>query len=241
MTFPRPAVRLTGVKFLTRQEWGAAFDTSGLSTMILPARELWIHHSVTRPTVDPAEDMRGIERIDIQRFGQPSYSYVIHPNGWVMEGCGTHIGAHTYRRNSTSFGVCFIGDFRYDQPTAAALDACAWLVRDLISRGLLSDVTMNPTTGYGGVNPTGGHRDVYATVCPGDYLYNSIPFIRNLVAQGDDDMAADPQIIALLTDIKNGINICVEALAGTETAPRSIRNTINDVADGNQSFKTRTT
>lgn len=176
---------LTIVNLLTRSQWGAAFDIDRLVLMPLPAAEVWIHHTVTAPSGNPASDMAAIESIDIGRFGQPSYSYVIHPTGTILEGCGVHIGAHTYHRNSISFGVSFIGNFQTDQPTAAAIDACADLIRNILLPHL-NQPTHNPATGWIGPYPTGGHRDVYPTACPGDHLYGAIPLIRQLVAEDDD-------------------------------------------------------
>lgn len=156
------------MRYLTRAEWGAEFDVNLRRLMALPAPDLWIHHTVTYPSADPAADMRAIERIDIGRFGYPSYSWVIHPSGTVLEGMGVHVGAHTINHNSTSFGVSFVGNFEYDTPTDAAMDACRELIAMLHGNGWLA----------AGDQPTGGHRDVYATACPGRNLYPRIPELR---------------------------------------------------------------
>lgn len=155
-----------------RARWGATFDIDQRPRMALPARELWVHHTVTKPTADPAVDMRLVERIDIQRFGVPSYSWVIHPSGVVLEGTGVHRGAHTKDRNSYSFGVSLIGNYEESAPTDAALDALVELVRFILAAGWLQP----------GDYPTGGHRDVFATACPGRHLYPLIPLLRRRVA-----------------------------------------------------------
>lgn len=155
------------MKLLTRREWGATYDVTQRPAMRLPVAQAFIHHTVTDPTTDPAADMRAVERIDIGRFGYPSYSWVIHPTGVVLEGMGTHIGAHTKGNNSTSFGISFLGNFENDQPTPAALDACAALLAARMAQGHL-------TPGFA----LGGHRDVFATACPGAHLYPLIGQIR---------------------------------------------------------------
>lgn len=184
------------MKLLTRAEWGASFDVDRRPPMRLPVAQAWIHHTVTNPSTDPAADMREIERIDIGRFTYPSYSWVIHPTGVVLEGMGTHIGAHTIHNNSTSFGISFIGNFENDTPTQPALDACATLLAARIAQGHL-------TTDF----VLGGHRDVYATACPGANLYPLLGQIRDAVTiPQEDDMAQVPQ------DEWEQVNLIVHAL-----------------------------
>lgn len=140
--------------------------------MTLPATEVWLHHSVTTATSDPKADMRVIERIGVQRFGRVSYSFAIHPSGAVLEGAGATVGAHTGGRNSFSFGIVWIGNHEVDRPARIQIERTAELIRYLISRRWLRS----------GTYPTGGHRDVKATACPGRFAYPTIPEIRSLVA-----------------------------------------------------------
>lgn len=136
--------------------------------MILPARELWLHHTVTDPTSDPHADMRIVETIGLQRFGYFSYSYCVHPNGTVLEGAGLRRGAHTAKRNSTSFGVAFIGDYGTLEPNLAQTEACRRLIWWLQEEGHLRPE----------IYPTGGHRDVSTTACPGAKLYRALGLLR---------------------------------------------------------------
>lgn len=159
-------------EILTRSEWGAKTPLG--HAMKLPAREVWVHHSVTSGQVDPVAGMRELERIGTARFGRFSYSWVFWPNGVIGEGAGTTIGAHTKGANSTSFGFCWAGNFERDQPTTMSLDSAVWLIRELIRSGELID----------GIHPAGGHRDRAQTACPGTHLYARIPLLRSLVAAG---------------------------------------------------------
>ena len=137
--------------------------------MRLPATQVFIHHSVTEPTDDPYRDARGIERVGMHRFGQFSYSYLIHPHaGEILEGCGTRRGAHTARYNSGAFGVCWVGDYTTRAPKVQQLDATRWLIDHLWRQGWLvpgADIL--------------GHRDVFATACPGNKLYAVLDVIRH--------------------------------------------------------------
>lgn len=180
------------MNYRTRAQWGAEYDVTGRALMTgLPVARAFIHHTVTNPTSDPAADMRGIERIDIGRFGVPSYSYVIHPSGVVLEGMGLHRGAHTidnaqHSYNDVAFGVSFIGNFQNDEATADAHNAAADLLSWLVAEGhLRDDFTLS------------GHRDVYATACPGEHLYPLIGSIRESVGQPTEDVVTPDDIEAI--------------------------------------------
>jgi hypothetical protein len=150
--------------------------------MRLPATQVFIHHSVTAVTSMPFADMRAIESIGMQRFGQFPYSYCIHPqDGQILEGCGLLRGAHTAGRNSTSFGICWIGNYEERAPKVQQLDA----TRALIDR-LTRDGHLAPGAAIL------GHRDVYATACPGRRLYDMLDVIRH--PWGGTMPDADPNV-----------------------------------------------
>ena len=157
------------MKIIGRAEWGATPKSLPDTSMRLPASQVYIHHSVTTVTPDPYLDMRTIEAVGLARFKQFSYSYCIHPrDGEILEGAGLRRGAHTAARNSTSFGICWIGDYTNRHPKVQQIDATRWLIADLTRRGhLLPGADIR------------GHRDVYSTACPGQKLYDILPVIRH--------------------------------------------------------------
>lgn len=154
--------------------------------MKLPATAVFIHHSVTPITNDPAADMRIIETIGLQRFGQFSYSYCVHPrDGEVLEGCGIRRGAHTSNRNSTSFGICWVGNYEERAPKVQQIDATRWLIAELKKEGhLAADATVF------------GHRDVYSTACPGSKLYALLGDIRKPWVATTPQSSAPPVLTA---------------------------------------------
>lgn len=156
------------MKIITRDDWGA--NPASLSTvkMKLPAGAVFIHHSVTPITDSLTRDMRTIESIGLQRFGQFSYSYCIHPHdGEILEGSGLRRGAHTSQRNSNAFGICWIGDYNERAPKVQQLDSTRWLIAHLRTEGHLAQNA-----------PIFAHRDVFATACPGSKLYALLNEIR---------------------------------------------------------------
>lgn len=122
---------------------------------------LILHHSVTRATSDPVRDARTIANIGIQRFGRLSYSFIVHPDGTILEGQNGHVGAHTRGQNSTTQAICCVGNFENDAVTPEMVAAVRLLVRD-----------------FGPL--LGGHRDApgAATACPGRNLYGMLSTLR---------------------------------------------------------------
>lgn len=165
---------------VARSVWGAKPASLPRLDMRLPATQVFIHHSVTAVTRDPYADMRAIEAVGLQRFGQFSYSYCVHPTGVVLEGCGTGRGAHTAQMNSTAFGICHIGNFEERNPTIQQIEATRRLIEWLERQGFLvpgADVV--------------GHRDVFSTACPGSKLYAVLDMIRQ---PWGENMPDDPAI-----------------------------------------------
>lgn len=169
-------------RIITREEWGANPRSLPAATMRLPATEVYLHHSVTAVSDYPIADIRAIERIGITRFNQFSYSYVIHPkSGEIFEGCGTRRGAHTAQKNSTSFGICWAGNYDERQPKVQQLESTRWLIAELTKRGHLLPGA-----------PIRGHRDTgFATACPGSKLYALLDVIRY---PWEENMPDDPSL-----------------------------------------------
>lgn len=151
---------------ITRDQWGSKSKWK-YGNMILPAINVYLHHSVTPTTDFPYQDAKRVEAEGIAKFGQLSYSYLFHKNGTILEGAGTKTGAHTAGRNSTSFGLCLIGD--YDDapgadvaltPTPAQIEAVQWLIYHLkTERNWLNDnAILTPHRAAPGA----------ATACPGN-------------------------------------------------------------------------
>lgn len=184
-------------RIVTRAEWGAVKASLPSAKMKLPAGAIFLHHSVTPTTDDPIRDMRSIERIGLSRFNQFSYSYVIHPHdGEIFEGCGLRRGAHTAGRNSTSFGICWCGNYDERAPKVQQVEATRWLIRHLIDEGHLSPRA-----------PIFGHRDVGSTACPGSKLYALLNAIR--VPWGGTMPADDPN--------RPNVNAPISGIAATPT------------------------
>lgn len=157
-----------------RATWGAALPKSR-SLIIMPSRELWLHHSA-----DKNRGRAGVKRIqEIHQapksaggrgWADIGYSFLIDPDSleiFVGRGAGV-LGAHTGGRNSISHGICVLGNYETETPSSALLTRIAALVRFGHEQGWWPNAF------------TGGHKDVTSNACPGDRLYARIPEINRL-------------------------------------------------------------
>lgn len=177
------------MRIVPRAEWGANPASLPSKRMQLPATHVFVHHSVTHVSDSVQADMRQVEAVGLRRFGQFPYSYVIGVNGEILTGCGLRRGAHTSQRNSKSFGICWLGNYDERSPKVQQFDATRWLIAELRRQGHLLELA-----------PILGHRDVYATACPGAKLYGMLDMIR--LPWEETDMADDrPRVNAPVVGI----------------------------------------
>lgn len=161
------------MNIIPRSAWGARGPKARKIMRRQAYADVFIHHTATVPSAWRADEgltMRGVQKmhIDTRKWADIGYSFVVFPSGNVYEGRGFGVvGAHTEGHNSTSHGICLVGNFETEVPTEAALDA----VRQLIAHG----------QGDGWIAATPnirGHRNVGATACPGANLYSRLKDIR---------------------------------------------------------------
>jgi N-acetylmuramoyl-L-alanine amidase len=97
------------------------------------------------------------------------YHYVIRKDGTIERGRPrSAIGAHVQGFNNRSIGINIVGNFEQTTPNPAQIESAAMLIAEL------SDIyclTPMPATVV-------GHRDLMATACPGQNLYNILQDIR---------------------------------------------------------------
>lgn len=186
------------MRIVTRDEWGAR-HARGSGPAPLPAMSLWLHHTAGPLT----QSIRDLEAVGQARFGAGiSYTFLVRSDGTIYEGHGIdRRGAHTRGLNSTARAICAIGNYETTTPTAALLDAIAWLVRHGHAQGWWPE------------RITGGHRDApgASTACPGTRLQARIPSINRAATSGTPPPPPPPppkgltvsDVQAIRTDISN--------------------------------------
>lgn len=201
------------MRIIPRAEWGARYG-DGRYWTDLPAREMWLHHSVTiAPDLTPPFDddfaaIRRIEQIGKDRFGTVygfPYTWGITPVGLIFEGHNVaKTGAHTHGHNTVGRAVVFVGNYEQNKPTRAQIEASAWLLREAHSRGWIASPQF-----------TGGHRDTKATACPGRHAYAAIPEINRLATRPE-------RRYTMVIYTKRGTPDALAALAAHGAAPKGV-------------------
>jgi hypothetical protein len=146
-----------------------------------------VHHTVNNNNYGPGDSVgmiRGIYAYHVYSLGycDIAYNFLIDNYGTPFEGRWGGIdqavvGAHSLNYNRGTTGIAVLGTFTSAPPSGAAEGTLIDLIRWKFK--------------VHGVNPFDdpvadilGHRDVYATECPGQAFYNDLPGIRYWVKAG---------------------------------------------------------
>ncbi|MFG2315255.1 peptidoglycan recognition protein family protein [Streptomyces tendae] len=186
---------------VSRAEWGA--DESLVAdppSYLDKVDAVFVHHTAGTNAYDCADSpaiIRGILTYHVKTNGwnDIGYNFFVDKCGTVFEGRAGGVdkpvrGAHTYGFNGYSAGVSLLGDYENGgTPSTAAkqaiADLAAWKL-NLHGVDPQAEITLT-AAGDTGVYKTGekatlhtvsGHRDGYATLCPGQALYDALPAIR---------------------------------------------------------------
>ncbi|MFF5506469.1 peptidoglycan recognition protein [Streptomyces roseolus] len=189
---PRP-------KIITRKGWGAdekIREKGFVYTKTIKAA--FVHHSATgnNYTCGQAPSvLRGIYRYHVKSSGWRDfgYNFAVDKCGNIYEGRAGGVakpvlGAHTLGFNTNSMGVAVLGTFTSTNPPAAVVTAVARLTAwKLGLHGINPKGTQVLVSGGGNLYKKGkkvtfhtiaGHRDGFATECPGKRLYGKLGTAR---------------------------------------------------------------
>jgi hypothetical protein len=143
-----------------------------------------VHHTVNGNFYGPGDTVgmiRGIWAYHVFSLGycDIAYNFIIDNYGTPFEGRmggidQPVIGAHSLNFNRGTTGIALLGTFSSVTPSSGALGTLENLIRWKLK--------------VHGVNPFDdpaadilGHRDVFLTECPGQALYNYLPYTRHYV------------------------------------------------------------
>ncbi|OAD45532.1 T9SS type A sorting domain-containing protein [Polaribacter atrinae] len=108
------------------------------------------------------------------------YNWLIDRNGVIYEGRGNGVsGAHFSGHNAGTMGVCMIGDFTLESPSAKALTSLKNIISwEATDKNIdVAGASYHASSGLN-LNNVSGHKDGGATACPGTSLYGLLPSIR---------------------------------------------------------------
>ncbi|MFC4498367.1 MULTISPECIES: peptidoglycan recognition protein [Streptomyces] len=194
---PRP-------KIVTRSGWGA--DESLRETgfrYTTTVKAAFVHHTATGNAYkcsQAASVIRGIYRYHVKSMGwrDIGYNFLVDKCGTIYEGraggvANAVLGAHTLGFNTNSTGIAVLGTFSSTKPGSATVNAIAQLTAWKL--GLFGANPNGKTylkSGGGNLYPKGknvrlnvisGHRDGFATDCPGKQLYGKLGSARTAAAR----------------------------------------------------------
>ncbi|GGP38210.1 hypothetical protein GCM10010278_14090 [Streptomyces melanogenes] len=194
---PRPRI-------ITRHGWGAdeqLRDPGYVYTGKLKAA--FVHHTASGNNYScsqAASVLRSIYRYHVRSSGwrDIGYNFAVDKCGNIYEGRAGGVakpvlGAHTLGFNTNSMGVAVIGTYTSTNPSAAALDAIARLTAWKLGLYGVNPKGTTHLTSAGGnlyrkgrsvsLNVISGHRDGFATECPGARLYKKLGKARSSSAR----------------------------------------------------------
>ncbi|WP_223182544.1 peptidoglycan recognition protein, partial [Streptomyces sp. CBMA370] len=194
---PRP-------KIVTRQGWGADERIREKGFVYTKTIKVaFVHHSATGNNYSCSQApavLRGIYRYHVKSSGwrDIGYNFAVDKCGNIYEGRAGGVtkpvlGAHTLGFNVDSMGIAVLGTFGSSTPPAAAVTAVARLTAwKLGLHGIDPKGSTYLVSGGGNLYKKGtrvrfhtiaGHRDGFATECPGARLYGRLGSARTSSAK----------------------------------------------------------
>ncbi|MFF1924870.1 peptidoglycan recognition protein [Streptomyces sp. NPDC058221] len=194
---PRPRI-------VTRKGWGADEKLREKAfAYTKTVKAAFVHHSATGNNYtcsQSASVLRGIYRYHVKSNGwrDLGYNFAIDKCGNIFEGRAGGVtkavmGAHTLGFNTNTMGVVVLGTYSNSNPPAAAVNAVSKLTAWKL--GLFKANPKGKVTLVSGgsnkykkgkkvkLNVISGHRDGFATECPGARLYKKLGTARTSSAK----------------------------------------------------------
>jgi hypothetical protein len=201
--------RVPTPSIVTRAQWGA--DESIRDTRVIgyaPFRKIVVHHTASPNSVrDPSATVRFGYHLHVvgRGFTDIGYNFLISPDGEIFEGRRARkygkgelhtgedgagnaiIGGHTKGRNAGTCGIALIGNFMRSSPSNAAIESlihlAAWEAQRHKIDPLGSDEFIATDSTKLKFYNIVGHRGVGSTLCPGNRMAASMPWVRQQIAE----------------------------------------------------------
>ncbi|MGP3999911.1 FG-GAP-like repeat-containing protein [Streptomyces sp. 8N706] len=202
---PAPPSTVTRPPIVSRATWGA--DESKVDdppTYLEKIDAAFVHHTTDANSYSCVETpaiLRAIFTYHLESNGwnDMGYNFLVDKCGTIYEGRAGGVdlpvmGAHTYGFNGYSTGISVVGNYATDgKPTAPVRDAISRIAAYKLGQYGVSPTGKVTLTAAGDtgkytkgdqatLSTISGHRDGFATECPGASLYAELPAIRTYAA-----------------------------------------------------------
>ncbi len=171
--------------FQDRNDWCPAGNCPEITNPVFTdVTHLIVHHSAgVNSSSDWAAVVRGIWDYHVNSNGwdDVGYNWLVDPNGELYEGRGDDVrGAHFCGNNTNTQGVCMIGTYIDEVPTAEAMTTLKeYLAWKSASNNIDPTVASLHVPSAVDIPNVAGHRDGCSTTCPGDALYANMGQLRD--------------------------------------------------------------
>lgn len=119
--------------------------------------QIVVHHSADNGT---PESIAGYH-VNTKGWPGVGYHFLIDKTGQIFKGNDIDtVSYNVANQNTKTLGICCIGNYEVDTPSATTIAALKWLIGSV--KAVIGD------------KPVIGHRDVGTTACPGKNLYKLI-------------------------------------------------------------------
>jgi putative cell wall-binding protein len=209
----------------TRRQWGADESIRTHTNTFGVVKAAVVHHTVGSNDYTASEVpaiIRGIYRFHTvdRGWGDIGYNFLIDRFGRTWEGRYGGIdkpvvGAHALGVNSQTYGASILGDYTSTAPSTAALTAQAKLAAWKLGLSYVDPTATTVLDGYGTFRTVNGHRDSYATSCPGQRVYDKLGWIRTRAKAYQGTMFYGPSVSPSRVAYDNG-GATVKARAGAD-------------------------
>ncbi len=153
-----------GYELVRRSAWTDAPVKSNNVAMGTVTR-ITVHHTGEHEGLIGLPDIEVVSRIEKyhrneKKWAAIGYHFLVGKDGRIYEGRPVkYQGAHTSTANENNIGISVIGDFMHQLPNAKQLVALRAFLDDQRRRYGVSKARIY------------GHRDLHASLCPGNALY----------------------------------------------------------------------
>lgn len=178
----------------SRAQWGADESIMTWTPSQGRVQGTDIHHTVNTNDYTTSQVpgiIRGIYAYHAQDWGRGwgdiGYNFLVDKFGRIWEGRyggvdQAPVGAHATGLNSNFTGISFIGNADTAPVPAAAFTSIAKIAAWKLALHGVTSPHGRVTVDAGTFNRVNGHRDSKQTTCPGRYLYDRLPELRNRIA-----------------------------------------------------------
>jgi hypothetical protein len=177
---------------ISQDEWRADLPAPNYERIYTETKNIIIHHSAgSNSEANYTDVVRNIYtyHTETREWDDIGYNYLIAPNGTIYAGRdpGEYSqdmvqGAHFSGNNAHTLGICVLGNYEEVIVPDTAYQSLQKLVTWKCAKDSLQPLLTASHPLNNKLPVIAGHSDGGSTLCPGEYLYELLPVLRNEVA-----------------------------------------------------------